>query len=182
MMNAMKKNNARERERQLQKAAVSFNKIFREVSFKGVTLEWNPRGVRERVPGLSGGIIFRVKEAVCARAWSKSLLFEEEHVGQGVWDRGREEGRVLRREVGEASWAWILQSLAGPRRGHEVLFLRWQEAYRRFWAGLWNQLTSFFKIIFIYSWETRRERQRHRQREKQAPRTLESGPEPKADA
>ena len=39
MMNAMKKNNARERERQLQKAAVSFNKIFREVSFKGVTLE-----------------------------------------------------------------------------------------------------------------------------------------------
>ena len=27
----------------------------------------------------------------------------------------------------------------------------------------------FFKILFIYSWETQRERQRHRQREKQAP-------------
>ena len=29
---------------------------------------------------------------------------------------------------------------------------------------------SFLKILFIYSWETHRERQRHRQREKQAPR------------
>ena len=48
----------------------------------------------------------------------------------------------------------------------------------------------FKKILFIYSWETHRERQRHRQREKQAPcresdegldpRTLGS-PEPKAD-
>lgn len=27
----------------------------------------------------------------------------------------------------------------------------------------------FFKILFIYSWEIRRERERHRQREKQAP-------------
>ena len=50
----------------------------------------------------------------------------------------------------------------------------------------------FLKILFTYSWETHRERQRHRQREKQAPyvdpyvgldpRTLGSGPEPKADA
>ena len=50
----------------------------------------------------------------------------------------------------------------------------------------------FLKILFIYSQETHRERQRHRKREKQAPqeepdvgldpRTLESHPEPKADA
>ena len=52
----------------------------------------------------------------------------------------------------------------------------------------------FFKrfYLFIYSWQTRRERQRHKQREKQAPckkpnagldpRTLGSRPEPKADA
>ena len=49
----------------------------------------------------------------------------------------------------------------------------------------------FFKVLFIYSWETQRERQRHRQREKQAPYEepdagLDSGtpgscPEPKAD-
>ena len=49
-----------------------------------------------------------------------------------------------------------------------------------------------FKILFIYSWETHRERQRHRQREKQAPcgepnmrldpRSLGSPPEPKGDA
>ena len=30
----------------------------------------------------------------------------------------------------------------------------------------------FLKILFIYSWETQRERQRHRQREKQAPHWL----------
>ena len=52
---------------------------------------------------------------------------------------------------------------------------------------------SFLKnILFIYSWETHRERQRHRQREKEAPcrepdaeldpRTLGSRPEPKVDA
>ena len=50
----------------------------------------------------------------------------------------------------------------------------------------------FFKIVFIYSSETQRERQRHRQREKHVPcrepevgldpRTPESRPEPKADA
>ena len=50
----------------------------------------------------------------------------------------------------------------------------------------------FFKILFIYSWETQKERQKHRQREKQAPwkepnvglnpRNLGSQPEPKADA
>ena len=50
----------------------------------------------------------------------------------------------------------------------------------------------FFKILFIYSWETHGERQRQRQREKQAPcgeldvglkpRTPGSQPEPKADA
>ena len=52
----------------------------------------------------------------------------------------------------------------------------------------------FLKILFIYSWETQRERgrQRHRQREKQAPHrepdagldpgTVGSHPEPKADA
>ena len=48
------------------------------------------------------------------------------------------------------------------------------------------------KILFIYSWETHRERQRHWQREKQAPcrephvgldpGPQGSGPEPKADA
>ena len=32
-----------------------------------------------------------------------------------------------------------------------------------------ESLFFFFKILFIYSWETHRERQRHRQREKQAP-------------
>ena len=50
----------------------------------------------------------------------------------------------------------------------------------------------FFKILFVYSCETQREKQRPRQREKQAPRrepnvgldprTLGSGPDPKADA
>ena len=50
----------------------------------------------------------------------------------------------------------------------------------------------FKKILFIYSWETHRERQRYRQREKQAPcgepdagldpGTPGSQPEPKADA
>ena len=49
-----------------------------------------------------------------------------------------------------------------------------------------------FKILFIYSSETHRERQRHRQREKQVPRgepdvrlhprSLGSCPEPEADA
>ena len=52
-------------------------------------------------------------------------------------------------------------------------------------------LQVFKKILFIYSWETHRERQRYRQREKQAPcrehdvgldpGTPESHPEPKAD-
>ena len=50
----------------------------------------------------------------------------------------------------------------------------------------------FFKILFVYSRETQRERQTHRQRGKQAPcrdpdvglnpRTQVSRPEPKADA
>ena len=50
----------------------------------------------------------------------------------------------------------------------------------------------FIFLDVIYSWETQREKQRHRQREKQDPhrernagldpRTLESQPEPKADA
>ena len=53
-------------------------------------------------------------------------------------------------------------------------------------------LLFFFKILFIYSWDTQRERQRHRQREKQAlcrepivglhPRTPGLCPEPKAEA
>ena len=55
-------------------------------------------------------------------------------------------------------------------------------------------LTVFFfkKILFIYSWDTERERRRYRQREKQAPcrqpdvgldsKTPGSCPEPKADA
>ena len=42
-----------------------------------------------------------------------------------------------------------------------------------YWFNLspnWQQKCSFKKkIVFIYSWETHRERQRHRQREKQAP-------------
>ena len=32
----------------------------------------------------------------------------------------------------------------------------------------------FLEILFIYSWETKRERQKHRKREKLDPRTLES--------
>ena len=50
----------------------------------------------------------------------------------------------------------------------------------------------FLKILFIYSWDTQRERQRHRQREMQSPcgeadvgldpKTPGSWPEPKADA
>ena len=54
------------------------------------------------------------------------------------------------------------------------------------------KLFFFFKVLFIYPWETQRERQRYRQREKQAPyrepvvrlnpRTLGSWPELKADA
>ena len=50
----------------------------------------------------------------------------------------------------------------------------------------------FFKVLFIYLWETCRKRQRHRQREKLAPcgepdvglnpRMLGSWPEPKGDA
>ena len=47
----------------------------------------------------------------------------------------------------------------------------------------------FFKILFIYSWETQRERQRHRQNEKQAqspmcsiPGPWGSRPEPKAQS
>ena len=35
--------------------------------------------------------------------------------------------------------------------------------------GFLNLFLFFLKILFIYSWETQRERQRHRQREKQAP-------------
>ena len=32
-----------------------------------------------------------------------------------------------------------------------------------------SKIFSFFKILFIYSWQAQRERQRHRQREKQVP-------------
>ena len=35
--------------------------------------------------------------------------------------------------------------------------------------GVINNIHLFKKVLFIYSWETQRERQRHRQREKQAP-------------
>ena len=58
-------------------------------------------------------------------------------------------------------------------------------------SSLEKCLFIFLKILFIYSWETHRERQRHRQREKQAsygepdagldPRTSGSWSEPKAD-
>ena len=61
----------------------------------------------------------------------------------------------------------------------------------KFPSHVFNRVWFFLKILFIYSWETHRERQRHRQREKQAPcrepdagldpRTLGSCPEPKAD-
>ena len=53
-------------------------------------------------------------------------------------------------------------------------------------------MNTFLKILFIYSWETQREKQGHRQREKQAPcrepeaglnpRTVGSCPKPKAAA
>ena len=59
-------------------------------------------------------------------------------------------------------------------------------------SSLICDILCFFKILFIYSWETWRERQRQRQREKQAPsrepdaelnpRTPGSWPEPKVDA
>ena len=55
-----------------------------------------------------------------------------------------------------------------------------------------NYYYYFFKILFIHSWKTQRERQRHRQREKQTPcrepdagldpGTLGSCPEPRAGA
>ena len=41
--------------------------------------------------------------------------------------------------------------------------------YLNFFWTLKFLFVPFFKILFIYSWETQRERQRHKQREKQAP-------------
>ena len=67
-------------------------------------------------------------------------------------------------------------------------------AYLKFWrtTSYFLKIPLFKNILFMYSWETHRERQRHRQREKQAPcgetdagldlRTQGSHPEPKADA
>ena len=74
--------------------------------------------------------------------------------------------------------------------GHRQILIPTRSVY---WEANGHLKMKFLKkIIFIYSWETQRERQRHRQREKQAPcrepnagldpRTPGSWPEPKADA
>ena len=92
----------------------------------------------------------------------------------------------------------------GPEGSRYPLYCVWSASWQAMavaWLMAWPTMPFlcrfcfcliFESYLFIYSWETHRERQRHRQREKQAlskkpdvgfnPKTSRSWPEPKADA
>ena len=73
-----------------------------------------------------------------------------------------------------------LQQDPRPRRGQSIATCSWEEPE----IEIICEIFQVFKILFIYSWETQRERQRHRQRPKAGlnPGTPGSWPQPKAGA
>ena len=84
-------------------------------------------------------------------------------------------------------WGWELCARTNVVAWYKLFHLT---VTTTFWGR--NYYYYFLKILFIYSWETHRERQRHRQREKQVPcgepdggldlRTPGSWPKLKADS
>ena len=107
-----------------------------------------------------------------------------------VWAKGRNISRLfVWTTKGPPKRLWFILVLILFVYTQHYLYLTPQFAIPSFFL---YSFKYYFLILFIYSWETQRERQRHRWMKKQAhcgksdaaldPRTPGSGPEPKAVA